>query len=194
MSSDHWGPIMPQHDLFISALHYTLSKARSDPPADLSATIEQQVYDYLTNLHEGKPIQRIRTDYDPKLDVREKLFPAPRQKTNWEAFMRPYIYNPAVFAMVLENVKKKVEEFQVQTNLSAEKAPPHDNPEKVKELLKLIQLNKKSSKGKAGGPEAMEDTYALKRKVDLDALEGSSKRQRNEEFREGEASEDNLVK
>lgn len=185
---------MPQHDLFISALHYTLSKARSDPPADLSATIEQQVYDYLTNLHEGKPIQRIRTDYDPKLDVREKLFPAPRQKTNWEAFMRPYIYNPAVFAMVLENVKKKVEEFQVQTNLSAEKAPPHDNPEKVKELLKLIQLNKKSSKGKAGGPEAMEDTYALKRKVDLDALEGSSKRQRNEEFREGEASEDNLVK
>ncbi|XP_048032203.1 protein TASOR isoform X1 [Megalobrama amblycephala] len=189
VSSDHWGPIMPQHDLFISALHYTLSKARSDPPADLSATIEQQVYDYLTNHHEGKPIQRIRTDYDPKLDVREKLFPAPRQKTNWEAFMRPYIYNPAMFAMVLENVKKKVEEFQVQTNLSAEKAPPHDNPEKVKELLKLIQLNKKSSKGKAGSPEAMEDTYALKRKVDLDALEGSSKRQRNqpnEEFREAD--------
>ncbi|XP_067272436.1 protein TASOR isoform X2 [Pseudorasbora parva] len=172
-------PIMPQHDSFISALHFTLREARSDPPADPRTAIEQQVYDYLTNLREGKPIQRIRTDYDPKLDVRERLFPAPRQKTNWEAFMRPYIYNPAVFTMVLENVKKKVEELRVQ---SAEKATPRDNPERVKELLELIQLNKKSSQGKAE-----EDISALKRKMDLNAHEGSSKRQRNqpnEDFRD----------
>ncbi len=46
--------------------------------------------------------------------------------------------------MLLESVKKKVEELRVQT----EKAAPHSDPEKVKELLKLIQLNKKSSKGR----------------------------------------------
>ncbi|XP_016315022.1 protein TASOR-like [Sinocyclocheilus anshuiensis] len=185
VSSEHHSPIMPQHDSFISALHYALNKARGDPPADLSATIEQQVYDYLTNLREGQSPQRIRTDYDPKLDVRDKLFPAPRQKTNWESFVRPYIYKPTMFTMLLENVKKKVEELHVQT----ERAAPHNDPVKVKELLKLIQLNKKSSKGKAGDPEASGDTYTLKRKVDLDAHEGSSKRQRNqpnEELREAD--------
>ncbi|XP_016112698.1 protein TASOR-like, partial [Sinocyclocheilus grahami] len=185
VSSQHHSPIMPQHDSFISALHYTLNKARGDPPADLSATIEQQVYDYLTSLREGQSPQRIRTDYDPKLDVRDKLFPAPRQKTNWESFVRPYIYKPAVFTMLLENVKKKVEELRVQT----ERAAPHNDPVKVKELLKLIQLNKKSSKGKAGDPEASGDTYTLKRKVDLVTHEGSSKRQRNqpnEELREAD--------
>ncbi len=104
--------------------------------------------------------------------------------------MRPYIHKPAVFTMLLESVKKKVEELRVQT----EKAAPHSDPEKVKELLKLIQLNK-SSKGKAGDAEAAEDTYTLKRKVDLDAHEGSSKRQRNQpsqELREGEENEDFL--
>ncbi|KAL1250813.1 hypothetical protein QQF64_018609 [Cirrhinus molitorella] len=187
VSSEHHSPIIPQHDSFISALHYALNKARIEPPADPSAAVEQQVYDYLTNLREGKPLQRIRTDYDPKLDVREKLFPAPRKKTNWENFMRPYIYKPVVFTMLLENVKKKVEELRVQTDVSAQKTAPHNDPEKVKKLLKLIQLNKKNSKGQAGDPEATEDAYTLKRKVDLDAHEGSSKRQRNqpnEELRE----------
>uniref|UniRef100_A0A673LHP3 Protein TASOR-like n=1 Tax=Sinocyclocheilus rhinocerous TaxID=307959 RepID=A0A673LHP3_9TELE len=178
VSSEHHSPIMPQHDSFISALHYALNKAHGDPPADLSATIEQQVYDYLTNLREGQSPQRIRTDYDPKLDVRDKLFPALRQKTNWESFVRPYIYKPAVFTMLLENVKKKVEELRVQT----ERAAPHNDPVKVKELLKLIQLNKKSSKGKAGDPEALGDTYTLKRKVDLVAHEGSSKRLKTERY------------
>uniref|UniRef100_A0A8C1PA78 Transcription activation suppressor a n=1 Tax=Cyprinus carpio TaxID=7962 RepID=A0A8C1PA78_CYPCA len=192
VSSEHHSPIMPQHDLFISALHYALSKSRGDPPADLSTAIEQQVYDYLTNLREGQSTQRIRTDYDPKLDVREKLFPAPRQKTNWESFVRPYIYKPAMFTMLLESVKKKVEELRDQTIVSAQKAAPHNDPVKIKELLKLIQLNKKSSKGKPGDPEATEDTYTLKRKVDLDGHEGSSKRQRNQpnkELREGEENE-----
>ncbi|XP_052395598.1 protein TASOR [Carassius gibelio] len=189
VSSEHHSPIMPQHDSFISALHYALSKAHADPPADLSTAIEQQLYDYLTNLREGQSPQRIRTDYDPKLDVREKLFPAPRQKTNWESFMRPYIYKPSVFTMLLENVKKKVEELRIQTVVSAQKTAPHNDPVKVKELLKLIQLNKKSSKGKAGDPEVTEDTYTLKRKVDLHAHEARSKRQRNnpnQELREAD--------
>ncbi|XP_058615394.1 protein TASOR isoform X2 [Onychostoma macrolepis] len=184
-SSEQHSPIMPQHDWFVSALHCALNKARAEPPADLSAAVEQQVYDYLTNLREGQPLQRARTDYDPKLDAREKLFPAPRQKTNWESFLRPYIYKPAVFTLLLESVKKKVEELQVQT----ERAASHSDPDKVQELLKLIQLNKKSSKGQEGDPDAVEETCSLKRKVDLDAHEGSSKRLRNqpsEELREAD--------
>ncbi|XP_016308538.1 protein TASOR-like isoform X1 [Sinocyclocheilus anshuiensis] len=176
VSSEHHSPIMPQHDWFVSALHCALSKARGEPPADLSAAVEQQVYDYLTHLREGKPLQCVRTDYDPKLDTREKLFPAPRQKTNWESFVRPYIYKPAVFTMLLESVKEKVEELRGQP----EGAAPHNDPGKVQELLKLIQRNKKSSKGEEGDPEPAEDSCTLKRKLDLDAHEGSSKRQRNQ--------------
>uniref|UniRef100_A0A8C1UCM6 Transcription activation suppressor a n=1 Tax=Cyprinus carpio TaxID=7962 RepID=A0A8C1UCM6_CYPCA len=176
VSSEHHSPIMPQHDCFVSALHCALSKARGEPPADLSAAVEQQVYDYLTNLREGKPLQRIRTDYDPKLDAREKLFPAPRQKTNWESFVRPYIYKPAVFTMLLESVKKKVEELRVQT----ERAATHNDPDKVQELLKLIQRNKKSSKGQEGDPELAEDACTLKRKLDLDAHEGNLRKNKTQ--------------
>ncbi|XP_056303591.1 LOW QUALITY PROTEIN: protein TASOR, partial [Danio aesculapii] len=180
VSSDFQSSMMPQHDSFISALHYSLSKSRSDPPAELGTTIEHQVYDYLTNLCEGKPVQRIRTDYDPKLDVREKLFPAPRQKNNWESFMRPYIFNPAKFTMVQENMKKKVEQLQFQPDQSTRKAASQNDPVKVKELLKLIQMNRKGSQGETGSPEAMEGTCTLKRKVDLDDHEESSKRHRNQ--------------
>lgn len=191
VQSDHQSSMMPQHDSFISALHYTLSKSRGDPPADLGTTIEQQVYDYLTNLCEDKPVQRVRTDYDPKLDVREKLFPAPRQKTNWESFMRPYIFNPAKFTMVQEDVKKKVEQLQFHPDPSTGKAVPHNDPVKVKELLKLIHMNRKGSQGEMGSPEAMEDTCALKRKVYLDGHEESSKRHRNQST--AEEGEESLV-
>ncbi|XP_051549633.1 protein TASOR-like isoform X2 [Myxocyprinus asiaticus] len=187
LSSEPCNPVMPQHAMFISALHYALSKARSDPPTDPSAAIEQQVYDYLINLREGKPSQRLRTDYDPKLDMKEKLFPAPRQKSNWESFMRLYIYNPTAFTMLLERVKQKVEELQVQNDPSTEQTDPHSDPKKVKELLKLIQLNKRNSKGTlfgAGSPNVVEDTCTLKRKVELGTPEGSSKRQRNKPFNE----------
>lgn len=124
------------------------------------------------------------------------MFPAPKKKSNWESFMRPYIYNPALFTMILERVKKKVEELRVQTELSAVQSEPHNDPEKVKELLKLIQMKrhlkeKLSSAGEIGSPAVspavVEDACVLKRKIEVDAHEGNSKRHRNqlEEFREG---------
>nr|XP_055073530.1 protein TASOR isoform X1 [Misgurnus anguillicaudatus] len=196
LSSEMCNPILPQHDLFIPALHYALNKARSDSPADPSTAVEQHIHDCLTNLKEGNFLQRMRIVYNPKLDVREKLFPAPRKKINWEGFMRSYIYNPKVYTIVLERVKNKMEELRVRTTPSNKKTDPHADPEKVKELLKLIQLNKRHSKeklscaGETGSPVAMEDTYMLKRKIELDSLDGNSKRQRNqllnEEFSEGE--------
>ncbi|XP_077088075.1 protein TASOR [Siphateles boraxobius] len=162
VSSERWGPIMPQHDSFVSALHLALSKARADPPADPSACVQQTVCEYLTDLRMGKPVQRVRTDYDPKLDVREKLFPAPRQKSNLEPFLRPYIHSPGLFTLAHRRLKEAVEELRSAAS-----------PERVQELLELIQL-KRSSQGSAGAPEAPE-----KRKGDHHAPEGAAKRQRN---------------
>lgn len=180
MSSERWGPVMPQHESFVSALHSALSKARSDSPADPSACVQQTVCEYLTNLRLGKPVQRVRTDYDPKLDVREKLFPAPRQKTSWEPFLRPYIYSPGLFTLAHGSLKTAVEEL----------GSAQENPERVKDLLELIQLNKKSSQGSAGAPEATE-----KRKGEPHTPEGPAKRQRNKpsgELGEGEEILGNL--
>ncbi|KAA0712505.1 Protein TASOR [Triplophysa tibetana] len=197
-SSELCDPIIPQHDSFISALHYALSKAKSNPSADPSTAVEQHIYDYLKNLQEGKVLQRICTDYKTTLDIRETVFPAPKKKTNWESFLQPYIYNPAMFTMILERVKKKVEELRVQTELSAVQSEPHNDPEKVKELFKLIQMKrhlkeKLSSAGEIGSPAVspavVEDVCVLKRKIEVDAHEGNSKRHRNqlEEFREAES-------
>lgn len=183
VSSERWGPVMPQHESFVSALHSALSKARADPPTDPSACVQQAVCEYLTNLRLGKPVQRVRTDYDPKLDVREKLFPAPRQKTNWEPFLRPYIYSPGLFTLAHGSLKTAVEEL-------GGTGSAQENPERVKELLELIQLNKKSSQGSAGAPEAAE-----KRKGEPHTPEGPSKRQRNKpsgELGEGEEILGNL--
>ncbi|XP_056095994.1 protein TASOR [Rhinichthys klamathensis goyatoka] len=166
VSSERWGPVMPQHDSFVSALHLALSKARADPPADPSACVQQSVCEYLTHLRLGKPVQRVRTDYDPKLDVREKLFPAPRQKPSLEPFLRPYIYSPGLFTLALHGLKATVEEL-------GHAGSAQENPERVQELLELIQLNKKSSQGGAGA-EAAE-----KRKGELHAAEGAAKRQRS---------------
>ncbi|XP_039513117.1 protein TASOR isoform X1 [Pimephales promelas] len=165
-SSERWGPVMPQHDSFVSALHLALSKARADPPADPSACVQQSVCEYLTHLRLGKPMQRVRTDYDPKLDVREKLFPAPRQKPSIEPFLRPYIYSPGLFTLGLHGLKAEVEEL-------VHAGTAQENPERVQELLELIQLNKKSSQGGAGA-EAAE-----KRKGELHAAEGAAKRLRS---------------
>ncbi|TRZ00907.1 hypothetical protein DNTS_001090 [Danionella cerebrum] len=159
--------VVPKHVSFISALHHSLSQARADPPADLGATVELQLYHYLSNLHEGKPLANVKTGYDCKLDLKKKLFPAPRQKANWESFMRPYIFNPAAFTMLQERVATKVEELLVLHAPVLNRITPHDDPGRLTALLK------------EGSLETMGESYTLKRKMDLDNHDESSKRHRN---------------
>uniref|UniRef100_A0A4W4FAB1 Transcription activation suppressor a n=1 Tax=Electrophorus electricus TaxID=8005 RepID=A0A4W4FAB1_ELEEL len=138
-------PAMPRLGCFIPAFHYALNKVRANPPAILSAGVEQQAYDYLSSLREGKLVQRARLDYDHKLDEREKLFPAPRQKYNWESYVRSYFYAPGMFTMPVEKAKNMVDLLWCPPEACMEiqdgnEAPA--DPERLKELLKLIQMNK----------------------------------------------------
>ncbi|KAL6464892.1 hypothetical protein MHYP_G00272090 [Metynnis hypsauchen] len=175
-------PIMPHLDSFIPAFHYALGKVRCNPPANLGAGVEQQVHDYLSSIREGKLIQRVRLDYDHKLDEREKLFPAPRQKYNWENYVRSYFYNPHLFTMPVENAKKMVEELGCVPESStdsetADGVEAHSDPERLKELLKLIQIKKNLAAKQKGNEsdEGASDTRGLKRKSEDEANETSPK-------------------
>uniref|UniRef100_A0A3B4EP80 DUF3715 domain-containing protein n=1 Tax=Pygocentrus nattereri TaxID=42514 RepID=A0A3B4EP80_PYGNA len=175
-------PIMPHLDSFIPAFHYALGKVRCNPPANLGAGVEQQVHDYLSSIREGKLIQRVRLDYDHKLDEREKLFPAPRQKYNWENYVRSYFYNPHLFTMPVENAKKMVEELRCVPESStdsetADGIEVHSDPERLKELLKLIQIKKNLAAKQKGNEsdEGASDTHGLKRKSEDEANETSPK-------------------
>ncbi|KAI4881039.1 hypothetical protein NFI96_027968 [Prochilodus magdalenae] len=174
-------PIIPHLDSFIPAFHYALGKVRCNPPANLGAGVEQQAHDYLSSIREGKLIQRVRLDYDHKLDEREKLFPAPRQKYNWENYVRSYFYNPHLFTMPVENAKNMVEKLRCVPETStdsetADSVEAHSDPERLKELLKLIQIKKKVAKQKGtGSDEGASDTHGLKRKSEEEANEISPK-------------------
>ncbi|XP_066526927.1 protein TASOR isoform X2 [Hoplias malabaricus] len=156
-------PVMPHMDTFIPAFHHALAKVRCNPPANLGAGVEQQAYDYLSSIREGKLIQRVRLDYDHKLDEREKLFPAPRQKYNWENYVRSYFHNPHLFTVPVQKAKNMVEKLRCVPESEAAEG----DPEKMKELLKLIQMSKKVAKQKGNGAEERaSDALGLKRKVE----------------------------
>ncbi|XP_035376057.1 protein TASOR [Electrophorus electricus] len=185
-------PAMPRLGCFIPAFHYALNKVRANPPAILSAGVEQQAYDYLSSLREGKLVQRARLDYDHKLDEREKLFPAPRQKYNWESYVRSYFYAPGMFTMPVEKAKNMVDLLWCPPEACMEiqdgnEAPA--DPERLKELLKLIQMNKNlkvAKQEKKGLEEGALDAHGVKRKLEEEEHEISPKFQKMASLDSGE--------
>ncbi|KAK3512544.1 hypothetical protein QTP70_015631, partial [Hemibagrus guttatus] len=186
--------VMPRLNSFMPAYHYALSKVRCNPPTNLSAGVEQQAHEYLNSLHESKPIQRVRIDYDVKLDDREKLFPAPRQRFNWEGYIHSYFYNTGVYTMPVVNAKKLVEMFRCVPESrtdpeTTDATEAHGDPEGMTELLKkLLQMNKR----KEAKQKMLLDTHGSKRKLEEEEQNLSAKCSRmatpsNGEGEEGQA-------
>lgn len=182
---------MPHLDSFIPAFHYALCKVRCNPPANLGAGVEQQAQDYLSSVHEGKLIQHIRLDYDHKLDEREKLFPAPRQKYNWENYVRSYFFNPHLFAVPVDNAKIMVEKFSCVPESSTDMETTddvelHTEQEKLK-LLKLIKMKKNGAKQKGIETEVgASEAHDLKRKLQEESNEVSPKSLKMDSLSSGE--------
>lgn len=182
---------MPHLNSFIPAYHYALSKVRCNPQANVSAGVEQHAHEYLSNLQESKPIQRVRLDYDSKLDDREKLFPAPRQRFKWEGYIDTYFYSPGLYTMPAEKAKNLVEMFRCVPECST--APETTDPDEalgdlegIHKLLKLMHMNKiKEAKQK----KVPLDTQVLKRKVEEEPQNISAKCSRMATLGNGEAEE-----
>lgn len=161
---------MPHLNTFIPALHYGLSKIRSMPPPNPSVAVQQQAHEYLINLRESKPIQPVRLSYEQKLDNKEELFPGPRQRFNWESYMRPYIYFPRLYGFPVEKATSMVE----SVCLVSESGPAPENesdPDRLMELLNLIQMNKNLEETE----RRLDEGGVLKRKLELEVHEVKTK-------------------
>lgn len=180
---------MPHLNSFLPAYHYALSKVRCNPPPNLSAGVEQLVHEYLSSLQESKPIQRVRLDYDVKLDDREKVFPAPRQKFNWEGYVRSYFFSPGLYTLPVQKAKNITEKFRCVPEYSTDpetvdSTEDHGKPEGTNKGSKLLHTNKtKEAKLK----EVRLDTHGLKRKSEEDAQNVSAKCSRMAAPSNGEA-------
>ncbi|KAJ8361018.1 hypothetical protein SKAU_G00175430 [Synaphobranchus kaupii] len=228
-------PIMPQLDTFIPALHYALMKLRSNPPSELGSGVERQARDYLSGQDEGKVRLYYMNEYKLNLDEREKLHPAPKQKHNLEGYLRSYIYRPDVYLLAVVQAREMVESLRrvpeyspvsdwegsdgpgsgaaaaqaaAQANGAhvAPGAQADNDPEKMRELLKLIQMWKRNEgearqageaqEGREGpeGPEGPEEpaweARGLKRKLEAETAANTFKYLRSASLDNGEHSRD----
>ena len=162
-------PDLPQLNVFVPALHFALNKVRctpqASPPANPGTAVAQQVCDYLSGQREGKLLPRVHVDYDQKLDDRERLFAAPRNKVNLDAYLHSYICCPNLYYIPVANAQAMMDspqkppeegrpaassrELAAEGSGSGSNGPGVDeDPEKVQQLLKLIQIQKQQA-GKA---------------------------------------------
>ncbi|KAJ8378731.1 hypothetical protein AAFF_G00236510 [Aldrovandia affinis] len=201
LQMDPHDPIMPQLDTFMPALHYALMKVRSNPSADLAAGVERQVRHYLSRRDDGKVRLYYMNEYKQNLDEQEKLHPAPKQKHNLEGYLRSYIYRPNVYLLAVVQAREMVDTMRRPPEYSpvsdwegSDGQPPEhkgvgaqangahgvplsqadNDPEKMRELLKLIQMWKRNEgeawhagEGGGEGPEGRGwEACGLKRKLE----------------------------
>ncbi|XP_066554357.1 protein TASOR [Amia ocellicauda] len=203
-------PVMPHLDTFIPALHYALMKQRANPSADISSGTERYAREYLRSRVEGTRKMRkyVMYEYEQRLDELRFLYSAPKKKHNLEGSLHNYLYSPNTYLLTLAQAQEIVESYQrtqeyspvsdwegsdsqseacripVQANGSqgarlSQVMADYDQ-EKLEELLRLIQMRKKSlGEGGKPGEEEGEDecpsSRGLKRKMEDEAAETAYK-------------------
>uniref|UniRef100_A0A667ZX75 Transcription activation suppressor b n=1 Tax=Myripristis murdjan TaxID=586833 RepID=A0A667ZX75_9TELE len=201
--------ILSSLEPFVPALHYALLKLRPNPGKDLSSGVERQAHDYLTRMESATVRPFILPEYKQNLDERSNLHPAPRPKYNMENLLRTYVHSPTTYILSLTKAKDMIERIQNPVPPPApapvEYSPVSDwggsdrgsdraerpqsqrlrlsqneyDKDKMKQLLKLIQLHKK---------DGTWDTHSLKRKLEGEDRGGMNKHQRTEPLSNGEPS------
>ncbi|MGH0172306.1 UNVERIFIED_CONTAM: hypothetical protein FKN15_006146 [Acipenser sinensis] len=194
---------MPHLMTFIPALHYGLMKSRNNTSTPPNIAVERCAKDYLRNLPEGgrKQIREfVLYEYDQKLDHKKALFTPPYVKTNIDKALHFYLYESNAFKLSLSRVREMVESSlripessregsqgkceskRLGRGNGLEYAPlsqkishnAMDDPEKLKELIHLIQSRKKHM-GEGAESEEFKSVRSLKRKLEGDDVETAYK-------------------
>lgn len=212
---------MPHLMTFIPALHYGLMKSRNNTSTPPNIAVERCAKDYLRNLPEGGR-KRIREfvlyEYDQKLDHKKALFTPPYVKTNIDKALHFYLYESNAFKLSLSRVREMVESSlrvpecsregsegkceskRLGRGNGSEHAPlsqktshnAMDDPEKLKELIHLIQSRKKHM-GEGAESEEFKSVRSLKRKLEGDDVETAYKHLRTWAGENGEDLKGELV-
>nr|XP_023667074.1 protein TASOR isoform X1 [Paramormyrops kingsleyae] len=218
-------PVMPQLDTFVPALHYALMKVRLNPPPDLAAGVQRQARDYLSGCSGGKVRLYYMTEYQQNLDTVNKLRPVLWRGHNRERCLRAYLYGPSFYLLPVKQAKEMMEsgrcppEYSPVSDWEGSDGQPSDgkqaavaarsngahgpqatsadnDPEKMKELLRLIQMCKRNfegdgrlaAEGRDAAEEGVWDSRAPKRKLEQEAAESAVKYLRADCLDNGEHS------
>uniref|UniRef100_A0A8C9WKU2 Transcription activation suppressor n=1 Tax=Scleropages formosus TaxID=113540 RepID=A0A8C9WKU2_SCLFO len=193
-------------DGFIPALHYALMKVRTNPPADLSAGVQRQAWDYLSGRECGNVRLYYMNEYKQNLDERDQVRAAPRKPHSKErTCLRSYICCPGSYVLTIRQARDMMEshrgppEYSPVSDWEGSDSQPaaarsngahgpqlahaDNDPEKMKELLRLIQMWKRNfegevrqtGEGREGIEEGIWDTRGLKRKLETESTETAVK-------------------
>ncbi|KAM8867280.1 protein TASOR-like isoform 1-T1 [Synchiropus picturatus] len=100
-------PVLHQ---FIPVLHYSLIKARANPPPELAVGVEQHAREYLAGQIGGKVRPYPMGEYDGDLDELGIPYPAPKHhRLTMEGYLSSYLYKPAFYQLSLNRACKLVE-------------------------------------------------------------------------------------
>ncbi|KPP72892.1 protein FAM208A-like, partial [Scleropages formosus] len=221
LASESKDAVMPQLDGFIPALHYALMKVRTNPPADLSAGVQRQAWDYLSGRECGNVRLYYMNEYKQNLDERDQVRAAPRKPHSKErTCLRSYICCPGSYVLTIRQARDMMEshrgppEYSPVSDWEGSDSQPaaarsngahgpqlahaDNDPEKMKELLRLIQMWKRNfegevrqtGEGREGIEEGIWDTRGLKRKLETESTETAVKYLRVDALDNGEHSRD----
>ncbi|XP_037534930.1 protein TASOR [Nematolebias whitei] len=101
--------VMPRLKEAIPALHQALTKARANPPSNLSASVELQTQEYLSGLKNGSVSPYPMTNYDPILDQEGKLCPPKHHRVSMDSYLQSYMSNPNHYLLPVPRVKQLVQ-------------------------------------------------------------------------------------
>lgn len=164
--------IIPEQATFISALHCAIVKSQTDTSANFNIVVEKHAHIYLKERAEGsfKHKDYVIRNYNQKLDLRKKLFVAPKDRTRILPSLNSYIHGSEAYTLPVGRAKelivenRRVQQFSpvsdyepieddhnLSTNTPREVAheglPDHANydQDRLKGLINLIHMKKNAS-------------------------------------------------
>ncbi|KAL4655670.1 protein TASOR-like isoform X3 [Arapaima gigas] len=204
--------------IFIEHLFsHSESELRTNPPADLSAGVLRQAWDYLSGRECGSVRLYYMNEYNQNLDDRDQVRAAPRKPHSKErACLRSYLCCPGSYLFAVRQAQEMMEshrgppEYSPVSDWEGSDSQPaaarsngthgpqlahaDNDPEKMKELLRLIQMCKRNLEGEVRqtgeGMEGIWDARGLKRKLEIESTETAVKYLRGDSLDNGEHSRD----
>ncbi|XP_051483128.1 protein TASOR isoform X2 [Apus apus] len=103
--------IIPEFTKFIQSLHFALIQCRKDATADFNVVVEKYINEYLKRSCNGSGKYRefVLYQYEPRLDEKKFLYPAPKNKTHVDSSLQNYIFGCEAYELPVSRAKELME-------------------------------------------------------------------------------------
>ncbi|KAK7899418.1 hypothetical protein WMY93_020271 [Mugilogobius chulae] len=136
--------LLPGFNHFVPALHFALGKARTNPPPELSAGVEQQAREYLHGIKEGVLRTYPMAQYEAELEQAGRQYPVPvLHRLGLESCLQPYLRGPALYLLLLSRVRAMVQQLCARPQSAKEQRAQGD--QKMQQLIDLVLSCKRNA-------------------------------------------------